>query len=318
MFFGSGDVALETVKLLDQRRDIVKDLNVVCPPQKSSRSPIPVRDYANEKNIGIYTYDPLNVTDIAASIGPKFDMGVVVDFGYLIPQSILNQFATPPILMHPSLLPKYRGAAPIEHALMNGEKETGITVLEVHPTQFDKGKMLLQKKFALKPTDTIHQIRNFLAVKGAEAIIECLSNYDHYVELGKVQDDHGMTKAPKIKKSDYAVDLNQKAVNIYNLWRGLGKLTTTLHGCQTIRSQMGFLHVLLHDIFIGRPKEHNNMDLVGGMLYDKDQKVLWVRCQDDENWIGVHKLQIQGKNTITAQEFNNAVKVNLTKSLQFK
>lgn len=317
LFFGSGDVALETVKLLDQRKDVTKQLCVVCPPQKSSRSRIPVRDYANQNNIEILTYDHHDVSEIVNASGSRFDMGVVVDFGYLIPKTILNQFNKPPILMHPSLLPKYRGAAPIEHALIEGEKETGITVLEVHPSEFDKGRILYQAKTPINDNDNIHHLRPYLAKKGAEAIIHCLSDYDALLSNGKPQDDNGVTKAPKIQKHDYVADFNSASDVLYNRWRGLGKLTTTLYGCTHIRSKQGFIHIILHEVVKGQPSNSVNRKVPGSLVYEKDEKTIWIRCGSND-WLGAKKVQIEGKNVITAEELNNAIKVNQNEDLIFK
>ena len=76
----------------------------------------------------------------------KFDFGVVVSFGYLIPTNIIDSFTIGSINMHPSLLPKYRGSAPIIHTILNNETQTGVSVIELSKNKFDAGKILLQKE----------------------------------------------------------------------------------------------------------------------------------------------------------------------------
>lgn len=319
LFFGSGDVALESAKLLHKNPSLIDKLQFVCPHQKSSRTPIHVREFAKANNIHVHTYNPDSVKDIE-EIAKDFDLGVVVDFGYLIPSSILNSFKNTSLLMHPSLLPKYRGASPIEYALINGDTETGITVLEVHPTCFDKGKILYQEKYDIRPNETIVTLRNFLAVKGAEGLIKCLENYEEYLSKAYEQDDSLVKKAPKLQKNDYIADFeNSKSLQLYNRWRGLSRLNTTLWGCEYIKSTVNdeYIHVILHEILLGSPSnEITHLKSPGQLYYEKPSKTLWIKTID--GWIGVKKLQIEGKKVISAEDFNNATKVNNHPNQYFK
>jgi methionyl-tRNA formyltransferase len=129
--------------------DLVSSLSVVCPEEKISGSDagldstkgILVRKWAMKNNVPIHTYVKDRIDPVVEAAAQN-DVGVVVDFGYLIPRRLLDAFPSPPVLMHPSLLPKYRGAAPIEHAIMNGDLVSGVSVLTLHPSKFDAGQIL--------------------------------------------------------------------------------------------------------------------------------------------------------------------------------
>jgi hypothetical protein len=173
LFFGTDEVSLPSlVKLhaaakagtLDARgRTISADgLLVVCPAdvragRKRTLQPVPVKQYCLDHGIA-FTHPPppptLSATPASAdgwipdSAG-EFDVGMVVSFGHMIPESVLQRLPYGAVNLHPSLLPRYRGAAPVPRCLLNGDPETGTSIIRVTAKKFDSGDVLLQRRYAL-------------------------------------------------------------------------------------------------------------------------------------------------------------------------
>jgi methionyl-tRNA formyltransferase len=111
-----------------------------------------------------------------------FDFGVVVSFGYFIPRGILELFSKGVVNVHPSLLPKYRGAAPIHHTILNGDKETGISIINLDPSRFDAGTILKQENVVIPNPETItfQELHDMLADKGGSNLVDTIRNFDSY------------------------------------------------------------------------------------------------------------------------------------------
>jgi methionyl-tRNA formyltransferase len=160
------------------------------------------------------------------------DLGIVVAFGQILSKNILDAPKLGCVNVHASLLPKYRGAAPIQHALMNGETVTGITTLDM-TEKLDAGDILLQKKLPILPDDTYGTLYNKLAVLGAEALRETLARLAGGETQGVPQNHAAATRAPSLKKDAGRIDWNQSATAIVNLIRATNPhpgAWTTLRG----------------------------------------------------------------------------------------
>jgi methionyl-tRNA formyltransferase len=147
------------------------------------------------------------------------DIFVVVAFK-ILPKKVINIPKYGSVNLHSSLLPKYRGAAPINWALINGDSETGITIFQIEP-KVDTGDMLLQKKIPIADTDTCLEVHDKLAVLGSESLLEALKN----LAAGKVekipQNDDLATQAPKIYPEMGQIDWHKSAREIKNQIHGL-------------------------------------------------------------------------------------------------
>ncbi|CAG8596485.1 17283_t:CDS:2 [Dentiscutata erythropus] len=139
----------------------------------------------------------------------RFDIGVVVSFGYFLSPAILESFKKGSMNVHPSLLPKYRGAAPIQYAILNGDQETGITIQELHPEIFDAGKILRQISVAIPSESTYQSLESILAAEGAELLVDTLRYLDYFQANAQEQDTTKATKAPKISKDMAEIKWNQ-------------------------------------------------------------------------------------------------------------
>ncbi len=163
------------------------------------------------------------------------DLAVVVAFGQILPAAVLAVPARGSINIHASLLPKYRGAAPIQWAIIRGETETGITTFQMDPGM-DTGGVLLMRRTPIGADETAGELSERLARLGAEVILETLERLDTLTPAP--QDHAAATLAPRLKKTDGAIDWAKSGREVVNLVRGCnpwpGATTTTPAGPLTI------------------------------------------------------------------------------------
>jgi len=218
------------------------------------------------------------------------DLFVVVAFR-MLPQVV---WAMPPLgtfNLHGSLLPKYRGAAPIHWAVIQGETETGVTTFFIQK-EIDTGDIILQKRMPIGPDETAGQVHDRMMVLGAEAVLETVRR----IEAGPVQlqkqDDQQATKAPKIFRETCEINFDQSVKTVYDFIRGLSPhpaAWTTLDGnpFKIIRASP-----------IQQP-----LDLRPGTLISDGRKRMGYACRD--GWIEVLKCQLQGKRKMKTSDFLN-------------
>jgi methionyl-tRNA formyltransferase len=151
------------------------------------------------------------------------DLFVVCDYGQILSAQTLSLAPLGGINLHASLLPKYRGAAPINWAIYHGEKETGVTVIHMTP-RLDAGPNLVQRSTPIGPEDDAVEMERRLAQLGVGAVheaIDMLAEWDQTAPLGTLQDPQAATKAPRLKKSDGEVDWSRSAQQIHDQIRAL-------------------------------------------------------------------------------------------------
>ena len=227
IMMGTGPFAVPTfLALIASPHDVVA---LVTRPRAAvrSRGRAP-RNLMREAADGhsIQAIDPSNVNSTEAQQQLEelhSDLLVVCDYGQILAAETLAVAPLGGINLHGSLLPKYRGAAPVQWALMNGEEETGTSVIHMTP-RLDAGPCLVQRRTKIGPSETAEQLEARLAESGVEAVeaaIEILSNWDRHSLLGSVQENAQATRAPRLKKSDGEVDWNLSAVRIHNQVRAL-------------------------------------------------------------------------------------------------
>jgi methionyl-tRNA formyltransferase len=147
------------------------------------------------------------------------DAIIVVAYGRIIPGWMLHLPAYGNINVHASLLPKYRGAAPIQWAIANGEKVTGVTTMKIDEG-LDTGDILLKREIEIRPDDTAVTLAPRLAELGADLLVETLEQLQHGGLLAIPQDDSQATLAPILKKEDGLIEFNRSAQEIHNRLRG--------------------------------------------------------------------------------------------------
>ncbi len=170
---------------------------------------------------GIRVYQPNRVREPGflgelKALGP--DLIVVAAFGQILPQALLDIPKIMPINIHGSLLPKYRGAAPIHWAMINGEKETGITIMKMD-AGMDTGPMLLKGSISIGSQETLGGLLRRMSKLGAQLLAEALEKLEKGLLREEVQPEEGVTYAPPIKKEQYHIDWNLPAERIHCIIR---------------------------------------------------------------------------------------------------
>lgn len=224
LFMGTPEIAAACLKaLLDDGREVV---GVLCQPDKPKgrgnvMTPPPTKVLAEER--GIPVYQPTTLRDGAGMPileETKPDVAVVVAYGKILPADVLNYPRFGCINLHVSLLPAYRGAAPMQRAIMAGETETGVTVMYMDEGM-DTGDIIETAKYPILPTDDFGVVSEQAAAIGAPLLLKTLDAIANGTVKRTPQQHEDATYAPKIDKSEYKIDFTQSAKVCSCLVRGL-------------------------------------------------------------------------------------------------
>lgn len=224
VFMGSASFAVPSLEqLVESEYDVIE---VVCQPDKPAGrgrkiTACPVASFAREYKLSLYQPESLrrheafeHIQDLAP------DMIVVVAYGKLLPPEILELPQMGCINVHASLLPKYRGAAPINWAIINGEEETGVTTMFMNEGM-DEGDILLARSVDIDELDNAIEVEERLQQLGSRLLIETIKDLEGGELKGMPQDDSVATYAPILSKKDGLIDWSQSAKAIANRVRGL-------------------------------------------------------------------------------------------------
>ncbi len=225
IFFGTPEFAVPSLqRLLDEPG--LEVLAVVTQPDKrrgrgNQLTPSPVKSIALAHNLPIWQparikKDTETLEKLAAA---QADIFVVVAYGQILSQTILDMPRLGCVNAHGSILPRYRGAAPIQWCLYHGETETGITTM-LMDAGMDTGAMLLKVVTAIGLLETAHELAERLAVLSAVLLVETLARLDRGDLNPTPQDPTQATYAPLIQKSDYGLDWSRSAIELHNQVRG--------------------------------------------------------------------------------------------------
>jgi methionyl-tRNA formyltransferase len=224
VFFGTPSIATPPLQaLLDSAHQVVA---VVTQPDRAkgrSGAPVapPVKQLAEQHSIPALQPETPKQPEFAAQLASFTpDVCAVVAYGHLLPPAVL---AVPPkgtVNVHFSLLPRYRGAAPVQRAIMNGDTQTGVCVFVLEPT-LDTGPMILRVPVPIEPDDTTGSLMERLAPVGATALVAALDEIEAGTAAPVEQDDTHASPAPKIKPEEAQIDWTRPAPEIRNAIRGL-------------------------------------------------------------------------------------------------
>lgn len=223
IFMGTPDFAVYSLKALLTQHEVIA---VVSQPDKpkgrgKKLAPTPVKEYALEQ--GIQVYQPEKARDpefVALLKDMNPDVIAVTAFGQILPESILNIPRYGCINVHGSLLPKYRGAAPMQWSIINGEKVTGITTMFM-AKGMDTGDMLLKTEVPITPEDNFASVHDKMALAGADLLLETLTALQAGTVERIPQNHDEATYAAMITRETGHIDWSKSAEEILNLMRGL-------------------------------------------------------------------------------------------------
>ncbi|MFH0796291.1 MAG: methionyl-tRNA formyltransferase [Candidatus Omnitrophota bacterium] len=214
LFVGSGEIGLPALRRLADRVVLV----VTAPDKPAGRGlktrATPVKELALSLNLPVLTTPDINQTDFIRQINQcPPDIILVAAFGQMIKRGILEIPGKNILNIHPSLLPKYRGAAPIERALLNRETETGVTVIRI-TERMDAGPILIQEKLPILPEDDAVTLTDRLAEPCADLTVKGIAQIEKGIAFFVDQKEADATYAPKIKKEEGKIDWGKDANEI--------------------------------------------------------------------------------------------------------
>ena len=225
VFMGTPELAAESLRALLACPQWEMAAVVTQPDQPKGRGlklqASPVKEVALQRNLPIL--QPVRARDEAfmgALRTHRPDLMAVAAYGQILPQAVLQLAPLGCLNIHTSLLPKYRGAAPIQHAILNGETETGVTIMKMDPGM-DTGDILAQEKTPILPDDTSHTLHDRLALLGAKLLVETIPAYADGTLKPRPQPAENVSYAPKIKKQDGQINWSEPAAAIRNRIRAM-------------------------------------------------------------------------------------------------
>jgi len=298
IFMGTPQFAAYILEqLLATKQDLYEVVAVVSQPdkpvgRKRILTPTPVKEIALKHQLPVL--QPQKIRDayeVLAAYQP--DLIITAAYGQIVPENILTLPTYKCINVHGSLLPKYRGGAPIHYAIMNGDCKTGITIMYM-AKKMDAGDMLYQQEIPILAEDTLETMFQKLQVLGATMLQEMLPEFFAGTIVATPQDETQVTYSPTIKKAECQIDWQKSAVEIFNHVRGLSPIPATF----TILgdTQIKLYQVTVCDQVATAP---------AGTIIAVDSKKCYVATGDGV--IALLDLQVSGKKRQKITEIMNGV-----------
>jgi methionyl-tRNA formyltransferase len=257
----------------------------------------PVKEFALAHGLSVHQPEKIRTPE-ALDLFRSFaaDVAVVVAYGRILPATFLNAFPDGAINVHFSLLPKYRGAAPVNWAIANGEKETGVTTMQMDEG-LDTGNIFLQRKIPIGADENSVELMERLSVTGGELLIETLR------DLGKLtsqkQNNDKASLARLVKKEDGLIDWRMTAKVIVNRVRGFQPFPTAYTYYQERKLTVwraSVIEAVFENLAPGQIVSARNDDLI---------------VSSGSGSVKIHELQIEGKTRLRARDFLNGVKMEV-------
>ena len=303
LFMGTPDFALESLKALyEAKYDIIGVVTNIDKPKGRGMKMVasPVKEYAIEKNLQVY--QPIKVRN-----NPEFleevrklnpDLICVVAYGKILPQELLDIPKYGCVNVHGSLLPEYRGAAPIQWAVLNGDKKTGVTTMFMN-AGMDTGDMILKEEVEIGEDETTGELWNRLKMIGANLLIKTVKEIENGTATRTKQPEEG-TMAPMLSKEMAKIDWENKTANdIKNLVRGLNPIMGAYTFLDGKKIKFWKVQTLTENELLEKFQEleeykyHLNKMQAGTVLFSDDKKGLFIKA----NGGILQVLEIQGENS---------------------
>jgi methionyl-tRNA formyltransferase len=230
---GTPEFALDSIKKLDKSHDVIGIFTKVDKPNRRGKKIKfnPIKQYGLDNDIPVYQPNSVK-TDETIELVKKLnpDMIVVVAYGKILPQELIDIPKKGIINVHSSLLPKYRGAAPIHAAIINGEKESGVTIMDI-VKELDAGDIILQAKTSINEMDTLEDLHDRLALIGSETLLKAIYMIENGTAIRIPQDETKVTFVKPIKKEECEIHWDHSMEKIYNFVRGLNPFPSAYSFC---------------------------------------------------------------------------------------
>ncbi len=291
MFLGTPEFAVPTLRaMLDAGVEVAGVITQPDRPSGRGQEPAapPVKRLALARGLDVYQPPKIKAPDAVALVqGLAPEVIVVVGYGQILPAAIFEFPRLGTVNVHASLLPKYRGAAPIQWAIANGETVTGVTTMRI-AAGLDTGDILLARETAIGPEETASELGRRLAALGAEVLVETLRRLEAGTITPRKQNEAEATLAPMLKKEDGRVEWTRSARSIFNQVRGFDPWPgayTSFRG--------DLLHLRRVRPVEGPAGEPGELRIEGRTL----------RAACGEGWLELLEVQPEGKRRMSGQEF---------------
>lgn len=301
VFMGTPDFAVESLKALVENGYNV--VGVITAPDKPAGrgqqiSESAVKKYAASKNMRILQPEKLKNPEFIAELESlKADLQIVVAFR-MLPEVVWSMPPMGTFNLHGSLLPQYRGAAPLNWAIINGEKETGVTTFLLSH-EIDTGKIMFQEKIEIGDDDNIGVVHDRLMEIGAKLVLKTVDelaqgDVDAVDQEQLIQGNSGIIHAPKIFKEDCRIDWSKDMETVRNLIRGLSPYPAAW--TELVHKEKGEL--LTAKIYAAA--RDYSLPAAPGTLQTDGKKYLKIACPD--GWISITDIQLSGKKRMKIEE----------------
>lgn len=303
IFLGTPEFAVPSLNALASEHEVVAVFTQPDRPKGRGNQVSEPAVKVAAKALGITVYQPVRIRrpesiELLGSLGAE--IMVVVGYGQIIPQAIIDLAPHGILNVHASLLPKYRGAAPIQWGLANGETETGVTIMQID-AGLDTGDMLLKASTKIGPDETAPQLGARLAPLGAKLLLEAIHQIAEGTAVREKQNESDATVAPILKKEDGRIDWSCPARVIYNRLRGFAPWPGT-H--TTFRGQQ---------LSILRAKPIDGAQISPGELVAIRPRLL-AGCGGGTT-LEILELQLAGKKRMDAEAFLNGYQLTTAERL---
>ena len=300
IFMGTPEFAVPSLRAIakaDTDFEIVLVVTGKDKPRKSSRSepePTPVKKSARELGITVLEIDNVKDPRFAGTVARYRPDVIVVAAFRILPPSVFEQARAGAFNLHASLLPRYRGAAPVNWAIINGDTETGVTTFFLQK-RVDTGNIVLQEKTAIGPEETAGELAARLSVIGAGTVVKTLELIRDGKAVPQPQDESRATRAPKLTSENTRIDWAEPVDAICDFIRGLSPRPTAW----TVLNHRKVKVYRAVSADFQRPEPEEQAMVPGSLSMDGNR--LYVIGLD--GWLEILSLQMEGKRRMSAAEF---------------
>lgn len=300
MFMGTMDFAVPILEGLANQFDVCLVVTQPDRPfgRKKEIKPSAVKQKAIKLGISVFQPEKIK-TEYQEILECKPDLIVVAAYGQMIPDIVLNYPRLRCINVHASLLPKYRGGAPMQRAIMNGDVTTGVSVMYMEQ-KMDSGPILAQKKVFIHDIDDVASLEKKLAVKGRDLLLKTLPLVFENKIIPQKQDLNEVTFAYNILPAEEKIDFNQSARRIFNHVRAFHPKPL----CYAVIDGLKLKILKIEDIDSNLYMNKEN----GEIVFSSREKVY---IKAEKGLVSLKKVQLQGKNVMDISDFMNGTGKNL-------
>ena len=301
VFMGTPAFAIPTLSRINESRHHI--VGVVSQPDRprgrgKKLLPTPVKQFALENNLSPVLQpeklkDPEFVETLQAL---EADIFVVVAYR-ILPEIIFTMPARGTINLHPSRLPRYRGAAPLNWTIINGDRETAITTIFIQK-EIDAGNIILQRGMSIEPDETAGSLHDRLAPAGADLILESLDLIENNAFQAQRQDDALVTPAPKLTKEMCHISFDQPAESVKN-W---------IHGLSPFPGAFAYYQDLVMKFYRAEVVTETSQTEPFGSIVKSEKSDFWIVC--NPGVVAIREIQLQGRKQMKIEDFLRGAEID--------